>query len=127
MVKVSVNKDAKAPTASEQLMASATAEAQVTDARGRVIKLRKPGVLAQFRIVETLGATSSNETYMRMVLPLLYVGAIDGDDDISMTKKSEVEALIQRLDEDGLAAVVVGVAKHYGQQDPEADKAKLGN
>ena len=127
MTKVSINKAAAAPTASEQLIAGATEEAQVTDARGRVIKLRKPGVLAQFRIVETLGATASNETYMRMVLPLLYVGAIDGDDDISMTKKSEVEALIQRLDEDGLSAVVRGVAKHYGQQDPEADKAKLGN
>jgi hypothetical protein len=62
-----------------------------------------------------------------MVLPLLYVSAIDGDATLPFAKKSQVEALIQRLDEDGLAAVMRGVAENFGAPDPEAEKAKLGN
>jgi len=62
-----------------------------------------------------------------MCLPLIYVAAIDDDDRIPMTTKREIEALIQRLDEEGIAAVSIAVEKHFGEQTPEEDKAKLGN
>lgn len=101
--KVVIHKDA---TPSEELVRQAIQEETVTDARGRKITLRKPGVLAQFKIVEAVGPeTAANQTYMQMVNPLIYVGAIDGDDVFLPATKREVEALIQRLDDDGLAAV----------------------
>lgn len=111
----------------EQLVAAANASFEVKDARGRTITLRKPGVLSQFRLVEGLGDAAANTTYVRMVLPLIYVGAIDGDQVGPLNSKLKVEALIQRLDEEGIGAVSLGVEKHFGQQDAEADREAIKN
>ncbi len=113
-------------TPAAQLVAKASETTEVTDARGRVITLKKPGVLAQYRLVEILGDTAKNEVYMGMVLPLIFVTAIDGDL-VTLSRKSEVEALIQRLDEHGILAVADAVTKNYGKPDAEADKATLKN
>lgn len=115
------------PTPSAELVAKAQTEQTVTDALGRVIKLRKPGVLAQYRIVDAMGASASNQAYMAMVLPLLFVSAINADPVPPLGTKREVEALIQRLDDEGVAAVMAGVQEHFGAQDPEADQASLKN
>ncbi|MBO4120286.1 hypothetical protein J5T34_05970 [Cupriavidus gilardii] len=97
---------------SEEVVARAAAEVTVPDARGRQITLRKPGVLSQFRLVEAMGPeAAANDTYRFMCLPLLYVAAIDGDPVLQPTTKMELEALIQRLDEDGLIAVQEGMAQ----------------
>ena len=124
MTKLSLN-TSTAPSA--QVIAQAMAETTVVDARGRSITLRKPGVLAQYRLIETLGDSASNETYVGMVLPLLYVGAVDGDAVPPFAKKSQVEALIQQLGEEGVATVMEGVREHFGTPDPEKTKAALGN
>lgn len=110
---------------SDQLVQMKTT-ADITDERGRVITLTKPGVLAQFRQVEMLGQTASNPAYMQMVFPLLFVSAIDGDP-VQITTKRELEALIQRLDEPGLMAVEKGMMENWGKQDPDADKAAIKN
>ncbi len=112
---------------SEELIAKASAEQLVEDSTGRVITLRKPGVLAQYRLVELLGKAAENQVYMGMVLPLLYVAAINDDRLPALSNKREVEALIQRLDEAGIEAVMKGVQEHFGAPDPEADKAALKN
>jgi hypothetical protein len=114
-------------TPSVEVIAKATAEVTVTDARGRVITLKKPGVLAQFRLVEALGDSAKNDVYMGMVAPLIFVSAIDGDPVYQPSKKSEVEALIQQLDEDGLTAVMEKAREAFGNSDPEGDRAKLKN
>jgi hypothetical protein len=62
-----------------------------------------------------------------MVLPLIYVTAIDGDPVYQPASKREVEALIQRLEEEGVGAVMNGVQANFGASNPEADKAKLKN
>lgn len=110
---------------SDQVIQKAVAEVEVIDKRARIIKLKKPGVLAQYRLIEVLGDSAKNEVYMGMVLPLIFVCSIDGDPVYSPAKKSEVEALIQRLDEDGIAAVMEGVQEHFGKSDPEKDAADL--
>jgi hypothetical protein len=110
---------------SDQIVQHANAETTVTDERGRVIKLKKPGVLAQFRLIEALGETAKNEVYMGMVLPLIFVTAIDDDLVYQPASKREVEALIQQLDEDGISAVLAGVQANFGKADPEADKAAV--
>ena len=114
-------------TPSAEVVAKATSEVTVTDARGRVITLKKPGVLAQFRLVEALGDSAKNDVYMGMVAPLIFVSAIDGDPVYQPSKKSEVEALIQQLDEDGLTAVMEKAREAFGNSDPEGDRAKLKN
>ncbi len=97
-MQVAVNESAP----SAQIIAKANAEAIVTDARGRTIKLKKPGVLAQYRLIEALGDSAKNEVYMGMVLPLIFISEIDGDVVFQPNTKREVEALIQRLDEEGI-------------------------
>lgn len=119
-VKVSIN-----PT--EQVIAKANAEVVVTDPNGRSIKLKKPGVLAQFRLVEALGDTAQNAVYMGMVMPLIFVAEIDGDPVFPPNTKREVEALIQRLDTDGVNFVAQTVQEKFGKTDPEQDKAALKN
>jgi hypothetical protein len=79
-------------------------------------------VLAQYRLIEMLGESASNEVYMNMILPLLFVSAIDGEP-VLIGKKSELEALIQRLDAEGISAVIAGVQEHFGAlPDPKTDK-----
>jgi|SRR5665213_3548093 len=113
-------------TPAEQITAKANQTIDVTDARGRIFTLKRPPVLQQFRFVEILGATSSNETYMNMVLPLLYVTAIDGEPQAPCTNKLAVEALIQLMDEDGLKAVGDAIITEWGKKDdPVADKEAI--
>lgn len=112
---------------SEQVVAQALQEIKITDSTGRNYVLRKPGVLAQFRLVEALGDTAANQTYMRMVLPLLFVASIDDEQLLPPIKKPQVEALIQRLGDEGIEAVLKGVADNFGAPDPEADKAAIKN
>lgn len=110
---------------SEEIIQAAHAEITVLDARHRAIRLKKPGVLAQYRLIELLGESAKNEVYMGMVLPLIFVTAINDAPVYLPTSKIQVEALIQQLDEEGIAAVMQGVQDHFGKTDPEGDKAAL--
>jgi hypothetical protein len=112
---------------SDDVVRSAVQPVTVVDAKGRKITLQKPGVLAQYRLIELLGDTASNQVYMGMVLPIIFVTAIDDEPVHRFTKRSELDALIQRLDEDGINAVMKGVTERFGAQDPESDKAALKN
>ncbi len=112
-------------TPSAQIIAKAAAEVTVTDAKGRVITLKKPGVLSQYRIVEVAADSAKNEVYMRMIMPLIYVTDIDGEAVYQPINKLQLEALIQRLDEHGVNAVMDGVLKNFGQADSEADKSSI--
>jgi hypothetical protein len=120
MAKLTVN---ETPTA--QILAKAAAEATVTDATGRAISIRKPGFLAQFRIIETMGQSADIATYRDMVNPLIYICAIDGDPVTLPTNKLQLEALIQRIGDEGFKAVVEGIVKHFGQADADAEKAAV--
>jgi hypothetical protein len=102
-----------------------SADVQVTDARGRVLTLRKPNVLAQYRLVDMLGQKAENRVYLAMVLPMLYLYAIDGDV-ANFANQRELEAIIQKLDEEGLEALNDGIGEHFrsGKPEEEADRAK---
>lgn len=97
--------DSASPSA--QLVQQALKEEIVEDAKGRKLLLRKPSVLAQFRIVQAVGPeVAANSTYMQMVNPLIYLGSVDGEAVPLPMSLREVEALIQRLDDDGLNTVM---------------------
>jgi hypothetical protein len=113
-------------TPAEQVIAAAIASASVRDERGRLIVLKRPGILAQFRIVEVAGESAKNEVYMRMILPLIFVTEIDGDPILQPANKIQLEALITRLDDPGIDAVMKGVKENWGQRDdPEGDKLAI--
>lgn len=97
----------------------------ITDSLGRIILLKKPSVLDQYRLVEILGAElSANQVYMGMVIPLLFVQSIDNIP-VIFSKKTELEALIKRLDEEGIDSVVKAVNENFIAQNGEEEKEKI--
>lgn len=109
MVKVTI-------TPEKTAVSVAPATLEVHDLLGRTLSLKKPGVLAQFRLVEALGDSARNEVYMGMVLPLLFLEAIDGVAVPAPSSKGEVEALIQRLDEPGIQTLMTAIPQHFGAE-----------
>jgi hypothetical protein len=68
--------------------------------------VRKPGVLAQFRLVQAVGAESAaNQTYMQMINPLIYLGEIDGEPVFLPMNKARGRGADPRLGDEGLNAV----------------------
>lgn len=129
MTKVSINKESAAAadgSPTQQLLVNAAKTVSVQDSTGRVILLKKPGVLAQYRIVEVCGESASNEAYMGMVLPLIFVCELGGVPRTQPVNKLQLEALIQELDEHGINAVMAAVQENWGKpSNPEADKAAI--
>jgi hypothetical protein len=121
-VKVKINE-----TPSADVVAKQNQSFVVTDAKGRAITLKKPGVLSQFRLIEALGDTAKNQVYTSMVLPIIFVTDIDGDPIPQPQSKREIEALIQRLDDEGIEAVSNGVMANFGASTVDADKEALKN
>lgn len=109
----------------DEVLAKANEEHFAVDARGRKIRIKKPGVLAQYRLIEALGDLASNVTYRTAVMPLTYVAGIDDVVIHQPKNKLQVEALIQHLDEDGIEAVMAKVVEVFGETDPEKDKDDL--
>ena len=110
---------------SAELVRRASAEISITDPRGRVITLKKPGVLAQFELIKVLAEHAKNSVYVNMVLPLIYVTAIDGEPVFQPTSQLQINGLITRLDEDGIEAIGLAVLKNFSLPDPKAAKEEL--
>jgi hypothetical protein len=125
MAKITVRDAGDLP--SQTIVKQAAARVVIEDARGRSITLQKPGVLAQFRLIKILGDTAKNTTYVQMVLPLTYVVEIDGLDVAQPNSEREIDALISRLDEDGVTAVMIGVQEHFGSGSADQAKEEIKN
>jgi hypothetical protein len=110
----------------EQLLSTAKRTVEITDGLGRKIVLRRSGPLAQFKLVEALGDTASNGTYLSMCNPLLFISTIDGDA-VSMRTKREIETLIDRLGDEGCEAVMNGVLENFGRRNAGEDEQALKN
>lgn len=100
--------------AAAKIVAAAKAAVTVTDARGRAITLKKPGPWAQYELVEAAGDNATNKVWMGMVMPLIFVISIDGEPVVTPATKDEIKALVARLDEDGIDAVMNGAQEHFG-------------
>jgi hypothetical protein len=98
----------------------------VTDAKGRVLTLVEPDVLAPYRLVRIVGAEAAeNRVYTNMIFPLLYLKKIDDEDMIPFQTIREVEALIQRLGHDGVRKLRAGVEQHFSGGDEKEDNAAI--
>jgi hypothetical protein len=130
MTTVNVRKKAAAATEtpSDTLVKKAAAEVTIDTPNGFAVTLKRPGVLSSFRLVKMLGDAARNVVYMNMVLPFTYIVAIDGKPVAPPNTEREIEALISRLDEDGVAAVMNAVAENFGaQQDPAEAQNEVKN
>lgn len=122
MTKVTIKPHTATP--SEQIVRAANEEFSVTDSLGRVIVLKKPGVLAQFDLIEALGDLAKNDVYRVMCIPAIYVISIDGAFAPPPSNKTQMRALISRLGEEGFAAIQRGIKERFPQSDDgEEDEA----
>jgi len=110
-------------TAEKGVIVNADGTALVTTKSGKCITIKRPHVLAQYKLVEAIGDTSTNRVYLHMCIPLLWVTHIDGSEVNMPSSKLQVEALITRLDEEGIAAVSAAIDKHFPNKD-DAETAK---
>lgn len=80
----------------------------ITDARGRVIKLRELDPLQESRLVLAAGAeAAANAVYMyTFVYPSAKVESIDGDEYGCPTNQRQIDGMISILGRDGMSALV---------------------
>ncbi|HKY01227.1 MAG TPA: hypothetical protein VJM53_01615 [Burkholderiales bacterium] len=85
----------------------------VIDRRARRITLQKPGARALCRLLEVLGESGQNQMYFAIVAPLMFVRSIDDENVELPDSKADLEALLDRLEEDGIRAVMHGLKEHF--------------
>lgn len=81
---------------------------EVTDAKGRVIKIRELGPLEESRIILAIGAEAAvNMAYLNAyVMPAAKVESIDGDFYALPQTKAQIEGMLTILGKEGMAAVL---------------------
>lgn len=92
--------------------ATPAAPDQVVDSKGRAYVLKKMSPLEQFRLVRLIG--DAPQMYINMVAPLVWIRSIDGEGLAPPASQREIDALIQRLGEEGIEAVMEAVEKLSG-------------
>lgn len=79
---------------------------------GMRLKIRKPRNVAQLRLVSIVGAEDAkNQVYMSLVGPLLWIESIDDEPIGMLVSKRELEALFERVGDDGLTAILEHIGK----------------
>ena len=91
---------------SERIVAEAGRALTAVDAMGRRLDVRRPGALDRLRLFKALGpALSGNDRYVGYAMLAYCVQAIDGVPVPAAGTEGQLEALVARLGDAGLAAV----------------------
>lgn len=122
MTKIRIH-DAPAETPSQSVIRAANEGVTVTDRTGRAIAIRRLGPVERLRMLKLIGG--QNEHYMGMASLAFLVFSIDGDAIARPVNDLQLEALIQRLGDEGIEAVANGAVAHF--QDEAASKADIKN
>jgi hypothetical protein len=122
---------AEAPAASAPKPAAPTAgpvTAETIDGRGRIIKLRALNALDRMRLFKLLGPDGApNQMLLGYATLAVAVVAIDGVDQAWPANERQLEALVGKLDEDGLGAVAMAYKENFGVPEAEFDKDAIKN
>ncbi len=108
---------------SVRLFASAAPTQRVTDADGRCLLLRRMNALDKLRMFKAAGPTlSQNQNWLGMAMLACSVTAIDEVPVPAPSTEAQIEALVARLGDSGIAAIAQAL-------DPEApaDPDTAGN
>lgn len=112
-------------TPSSRIIGAASATQSVADAEGRQLQVRRMGALDKLRLFKAVGAhLAQNPPYLGMAMLACSVMAIDGVPVPAPANEQQVEALVSRLGDVGIAAVAA-VLEPDADSSAEADT--LGN
>ncbi len=94
------------PTPSARVIATAQAAPMVTDAKGRRLHLRKLTALDKLRLFKAAGSgLAQNQPWLGMAVLAASVAAIDDVPVPQPANEQQVEALVARLGDAGIAAI----------------------
>lgn len=107
---------ANAPQApSEAVVAQGNRPLVVTDDRGRQIGYRKPSALDRYRLSKMLGGeVATNQEAAGMAMLAFCCTSIDGEAVPTPNSERAIEALMVRLDNDGINAIAMAFAIEFG-------------
>jgi hypothetical protein len=106
-------------TPSSRLVAEAAATLTVHDASARALTVRRITALDRLRLFKALGpALSQNAPYLGMALLACAVTMIDDVPVPAPGSEAQVEALVARLGDDGIAAVAEALQENAAETDP---------
>lgn len=127
MASVKIHNEAETP--GESIVKAANRATTVKDGQGRTISVKKLGPLDRLKLFEVIGPENSkNEQYVGYAALAFLVSAIDGEEIPRPATKLQLEALIQRLDDDGMDAVARHVSGQIAEGETQADsQAALKN
>lgn len=99
---------------SQRIINDAKRTVDIKDGQGRIFTLQKFDYLDQTRLVAAIGEErAQNKVYLGMVMPILFVKAIDGMPIPKIFTLNEIDALLIRLGETGMTAIIEGVIEHF--------------
>ena len=91
---------------SERIVAAAQATAEANDAAGRALTVRRPGALERLRLFKAAGAAlAGNPAWLGLATVAASVVALDGVPVPFPASEAQIEALVARLGDHGIAAV----------------------
>ena len=95
-------------TPSQQFVAAASRTENITDSKGRVLRVRDLLALDQMRLLRAVGpAQATNQPYFHMVECAAMVTHI-GDTPCPMPlNERQIDAAVERLGDEGMAAVMI--------------------
>ncbi len=115
-------------TPSAQIIKAANKTATAKDSLGREIGVRKLSTLDRLRLFRLAGPElAANEPWLEIAFLAYAVSSIDGDPVTRPNNLRELEFVIERLDDWGLAAAAEGYVKIVGDTDRDASVANAKN
>lgn len=108
-------------TPSARIIEAAQVAPTVIDAQGRRLALRRLTALDKLRLFKAAGPVlAQNQPWLGMAVLAWSVAAIDDVPIPSPTSETQIESLLSRLGDDGVAAVAAGLGPASGSSDPVA-------
>ena len=101
--------------------------AAITDALGRRIKVRRLQPLDRFRLLRLIGEQTKNDAYLGYAAYAYAVAELDGERYPPSTSVVQLEAMLQKLGDEGFAAVAIAMAELSVNQPPPMEPAAIKN
>lgn len=115
-------------TPSATIIGAASATRNVTDAEGRRLVLRRLGALDKLRLFKAAGPLlAQNQPWLGMAMLACSVAAVDDVPIPSPVNEQQIEALVSRLGDTGIAAVAAALGGEQGQPARTELVANAGN
>ncbi len=109
---------------SARLIAAANEALAARDGSGREIALRRLGALDKLRLFKAAGpALAQNAPYLGMAMLAASVTAIEGVPVPYPTNEAQIEAIVARLGDEGIAAVAAALAPSGAEDESLRDRA----